>query len=60
MILVLLTQGLSQLFGLDSFGPHGFSPMGLIGNIADSMGFGGLFRTITGMMGGGGGDSSTV
>ena len=46
--------GLSQLFGLDSFGPHGFSPMGLIGNIADSMGFGGLFRTITGMMGGGG------
>ena len=46
--------GLSQLFGLDSFGAHGFSPMGLIGNIADSMGFGGLFRTITGMMGGGG------
>ena len=46
--------GLSQLFGLDSFGPHGFSPMGLIGNIADSMGFGGLFRTITGMMGAGG------
>ncbi len=46
--------GLSQLFGLDSFGAHGFSPMGLIGNIADSMGFGGLFRTLTGMMGTGG------
>ena len=46
--------GLSQLFGLDSFGAAGFSPMGLIGNIADQMGFGGLFRTITGMMGAGG------
>ena len=46
--------GLSQLFGLDTFGAHGFSPMGLIGNIADSMGFGGLFRTLTGMMGTGG------
>ena len=46
--------GLSQLFGLDSFGVGGFSPMGLLGNIADNMGMGGLFRTITGMMGTGG------
>ena len=46
--------GLSQMFGLDSFGPQGFSPMGLLGNIADNMGFGSIFRTITGMMGGGG------
>ena len=46
--------GLSQLFGLDSFGVAGFSPMGLLGNIADNMGMGGLFRTITGMMGTGG------
>ena len=46
--------GLSQMFGLDNFGPQGFSPMGLLGNIADNMGFGSIFRTITGMMGAGG------
>ena len=48
--------GLSSLFGLGDGGMPGgtFSPMGLFGSIANEMGFGGIFKAITGMVSGGG------
>tara|TARA_Y100001970_G_C14259297_1_gene878442 strand:- start:12668 stop:15850 length:3183 start_codon:yes stop_codon:yes gene_type:complete len=41
--------GLSQLFGMESF----MQPMEMMQNLADSMGMGGMFKAISGMMSGG-------
>ena len=46
--------GILGSFGVTGLDGGGFSPMSLFGDIANQMGFGSIFKTVTGMIQGGG------
>ena len=46
--------GILGSFGVTGIDGGGFSPMSLFGDIANQMGFGSIFKTVTGMLQGGG------
>lgn len=46
--------GILGSFGVTGLDGGGFSPMSLFGDIANNMGFGSIFKTVTGMIQGGG------
>ena len=45
--------GMSQLFGMESFGDGAFGVMGMMQNLASQNGMGGMFKAISGMVAGG-------
>ena len=45
--------GMSQLFGMESFGDGPFGVMGIMQNLASQNGMGGMFKAISGMVAGG-------
>ena len=46
--------GILGSFGVTGMDGGGFSPLSLFGDVAERMGFGGIFKTVTGMISGGG------
>ena len=46
--------GILGSFGVTGVEGGGFSPLSLFGDVAERMGFGGIFKTVTGMISGGG------
>ena len=46
--------GILGSFGVTGMDGAGFSPLSLFGDVAERMGFGGIFKTVTGMISGGG------